>query len=80
MQDFFQKAGVATALACFIASGDGFFLLAVDAIKKQETLVPPRQLLDRDDYKPSHRKYVLQCARHNKWMEGERDELHSFNQ
>jgi chromatin remodeling complex protein RSC6 len=48
-----------TNLACFIASDDGFSLLAVDAIKKQESLVPPRQLLDRDDYEPSHRKYML---------------------
>ena len=74
-----KRARVATALACSIASGDGFSLLAVDEIKKQESLVPPRQLLDRDDYEPSHRKYMLQCARHNEWMEGERDELRSIN-
>ena len=36
-------------------------------------------LLERDDYEPSHRKYMLQCARHNEWMEGERDELRSIN-
>ena len=60
-----KKARVATALACSIASGDGFSLLAVDAFKEQESLVPPRQLLDRDDYEPSHRKYMLLCARHN---------------
>jgi hypothetical protein len=54
-----KRARVATALACSIALGDGFSLLAVDAIKKQETLVPPRQLLDRDDYELSHRKYML---------------------
>jgi hypothetical protein len=45
-----KRARVDTALACFIASGDGFSLLAVDAIKKQESLVSPRQLLDRDDF------------------------------
>ena len=60
-----KRARVATALACSIASGDAFSLLAVDEIKKQESLVPPRQLLDSDDYEPSHRKYMLQCARHN---------------
>ena len=60
-----KRARVATALACSIASGDGFYLLAVDAIKKQESLVPSRQLLERDDYEPSYRKYMLQCARHN---------------
>jgi Reverse transcriptase (RNA-dependent DNA polymerase) len=54
-------------------------LLAVDEIKKQESLVPPRQLLDRDDYEPPHRKYMLQCARHNGWIDGERDELRSIN-
>ena len=27
-----KRARVATALACFIASGDGFALLAVDAV------------------------------------------------
>jgi Reverse transcriptase (RNA-dependent DNA polymerase) len=63
----------------FIASADGFSLLAVNAIKKQESLVPPRQLLDRDEYEPSHRKYMLQCARYNAWIEGERDELRSIN-
>ena len=67
-----KRARVATALACSIAPGDGFSLLA-------ESLVPTRQLLDRDDYEPSHRKYMLQCARHNEWMEGERDELRSIN-
>ena len=70
-----KRARVATALGCSIVSGDGFSLLAVDAIKKQESLVPPRQLLERDDYEPSHRKYMLQCARHNEWMEGELDKL-----
>ena len=74
-----KRARVATALACSIASGDGFSSLTVNTIKKQESLVPPRQLLDRDDYEPSHRKYMLQCERHNKWMEGERDELRSIN-
>ena len=74
-----KRARVATALACSIALGDGFSLLAVDAVKKQESLVPPRQLLERDDYEPSRRKYMLQCARHNEWMEGECDELRSIN-
>jgi Reverse transcriptase (RNA-dependent DNA polymerase) len=74
-----KRARVATVLACSIASGDGFSLLEVDAIKKQESVVPPRQFLDRDDYEPSHRKYMLQCARHNEWIEGERDELRSIN-
>ena len=54
-----KRARVATALACSIASGDGFSLLAVDEIKKQESLVPPHQLLDRDDYESSHHKYML---------------------
>jgi hypothetical protein len=54
-----KRARVATALASSITSGVGVFLLAVDAIRKQESLVPLRQLLDRDDYALSHRKYMM---------------------
>jgi hypothetical protein len=60
-----KRDKAATALACSIASVDGFSLLAVVAIKKQEYLVSPRQLPDKNDYDPSHRKYMLQCARYN---------------
>jgi hypothetical protein len=59
------RARVATTLACSIASSDEFSLLAIDEIKKQESPAPPCQLLDRNDNEPSHRKYMLQCARHN---------------
>ena len=43
---FGHKTTCIFVLACSIASGDGFSLLAVDEIKKQDSLVPPRQLLD----------------------------------
>ena len=41
-------------------------------------MVPTPEHLSKADYEPSHRKYMLQCDKHEAWMQGEREELTSI--
>ena len=69
---------VITALAASVDSGDSFTQLAAEEIYKRQSLVPTPEHLAKADYEPSHRKYMLQCDKHEAWMQGEREELTSI--
>ena len=66
-----------TAMAASVAAGDSFPILATTELKR-ESLVPTPELLAKDDYEPSHRKYMQQCARKQEWEVGEKEELESI--
>ena len=50
----------------------------MEEIYKRQSLVPTPEHLAQADYEPSHRKYMLMCAKHESWKQGEREELPSI--
>jgi hypothetical protein len=63
-----------TAMAALIAAGDFFPIFATTELKR-ESLVPTPELLAKNDFESSHRKYMQQCARKQEWEVGEREKL-----
>ena len=68
-----------TAMAASVAAGDSLSLLATTELKKG-SLVPTKVHLNREDYEPSHRKYMFLCKDKVKWKTGEREELNSIEE
>ena len=72
-----QLTQVMTAIAASVDSGDSFSLLATEEIRNESTIPKPEHMA-RDDFEPSHRKYMLKCARGDEWIQGETEELDSI--